>query len=58
MKKLILLLALATVAPVALAGTSWLKIANQAAREVGDQTTTVQHHGAVEVGFAPHEGAE
>jgi len=47
---------LSVLAPASIAGT--YRIRNDLAREASDQTTTVQHHGAIEVGFSPHEGAE
>jgi len=58
MKVRCLAFALVMIADVTLAGTPWKKLASDGTREVNEQTITVQHHGAVEVGFGPHEGAE
>ena len=38
--------------------TNWLKAAEKAAQGFEDHTSTVQHSGAIEYAFSPHEGAE
>ncbi len=38
--------------------TNWLKAAEKAAQGFEDHTSTVQHGGAIEYAFSPHEGAE
>ena len=36
----------------------WIHVAEKAVAEIGNRPTTVQHQGAIEVGFSPNEGAE
>lgn len=36
----------------------WIRVAEKAVAEIGNRSTTVQHQGAIEVGFSPDEGAE
>ena len=36
----------------------WIRVAEKAVAEIGNRSTTVQHQGAIEVGFSPNEGAE
>lgn len=36
----------------------WMKVAEKSSQDMIQRTATVQHNGAVEVGFSPHAGAE